>query len=140
LDDKFGNQEEVNLLRYSGVVEEYCRKNFTFANDIVDAFAGIEAAMEELCGWTMLYGLPEQLLDRALLWEPKKEEPSREPYSLIRDEDTESVTSRKKELRSLEIPSWSWFAWTRSLRYDPWTASELQAFHTPFKVGMYFKD
>jgi hypothetical protein len=38
----------VNLLRYSGVVEEYCYKNFTFANDILDAFAGIEAAMEEL--------------------------------------------------------------------------------------------
>jgi hypothetical protein len=73
LDNTFGNQEEVNLLRYSGVVEEYCYKNFTFANDILDAFAGIEAAMEELCGWTMIYGLPEQLLDRALLWEPKKE-------------------------------------------------------------------
>jgi len=42
-------------------------------------------------------------------------------------------------LRSLEIPSWSWFAWTGSLRYDQWTASELQVFHTPFKLGMYFK-
>jgi len=143
LDDKLGNRGEVNLLRYSGVVEEYSHKCFTFANDKVDAFAGIEAAMEELCGWTMLYGLPEQLLDWALLWEPKQEETSREPFTMCsrpRDENTKSVTSRKKELRSVEIPSWSWFAWTGSLRYDLWISSELQVFHTPFKVGMLFKD
>lgn len=41
LDGTFQNQEEVKFLRYSEVVEEYCHKNFTFANDIVDAFAGI---------------------------------------------------------------------------------------------------
>lgn len=131
LDVTFQNQKELKFLRYSEVVEEYCHKNFTFANDIVDAFAGIEAAMENLCGWTMMYGLPEELLDRALLWEPEEGQPFTGMCSRL---------NLKKELRSLEIPSWSWFAWTGSLRYDQWTASELQVFHTPFKFGMYLKD
>jgi hypothetical protein len=95
--------------------------------------------MESLCGWTMVYGLPEQLLDRALLWEPE-EGPPFTMCSRLRAEDTDSIISLKKELRSLEIPSWSWLAWTGSLRYGQWTASELQVFHTPFKLGMYFKD
>ncbi len=138
LDGTFKNQEE-KFLRYSEVVKEYCRKNFTFANDILDAFAGIEAAMESLCGWTMVYGLPEQLLDWALLWEPEEGPPFR-ICSRLRAEDTDPTVFFKKELRTLKIPSWSWFAWTGSLCYDQWTASELQVFHTPFKLGMYFKD
>jgi hypothetical protein len=117
-----GDKDEVNFIRYSRVVQEYCRKRFTFADDIPVAFAGIEAAMEKLYGWTVAYGLPEQILDRVLLWEPEERRYSYESFpmrSCQRGEVTESIAPCEKELRSSEIPSWSWSAWTGSVCLRP---------------------
>jgi hypothetical protein len=124
----FGNplasKEYRQMLRYSKIVEEYRHKKFTFVNDVLNAFAGIEAALVHLCGWTMVYGLPEQLLDRALLWEPEG--------------DTTPLSMGTPELgfRDSEFPSWSWSAWSGGICYNEWTASDLQVLHYPFKLGM----
>jgi hypothetical protein len=144
LNDSQGNEEVGQLLRYSKLVEEYCHKKFTFFSDILNAFAGIEAAMEQLCGWMMVYGLPEQILDRAILWEPEGGATSRpvsqqtfDPAFFSSSKAEPSLpTTHKLEVRSLEFPSWSWAAWTGGIRYNEWTASDLLVLHYPFQIGM----
>jgi hypothetical protein len=144
LGDSQGNEEVGQLLRYSKLVEEYCHKKFTFIGDILNAFAGIEAAMEKLCGWAMVYGLPEQILDRAILWEPEGDVVSRpvsqqafDPafFSTTKAETSLSTTA-KLEVRSSEFPSWSWSAWTGGIHYNEWTVSDLLVLHYPFQLGM----
>jgi hypothetical protein len=131
------NDEEEQVLKYSKLVEEYYHKKFTFVNDILNAFAGIEAALEHLCGWSMIYGLPEQLLDWAILWEPEGDTTS-QPYtffSFSKAKTSPSIRTHKLEVRNSELPSWSWSAWIGGIRYNEWTRSELRVFHTPFKIG-----
>lgn len=141
LGNPLASKEDRQMLRYSKIVEEYCHKKFTFVDDILDAFSGIEAALEHLCSWTMVYGLPEQLLDHSLLWEPGEVTAPQKSfdYALFRrPKPTTSLPmgANKLERRNSNLPSWSWSAWTGSVYYNEWIASELRAFHYPFKLGM----
>lgn len=137
------SNEEEQLLRYSKLVEEYCHKKLTYVDDILDAFAGISAAMEHICGWKMVFGIPEHLLDRAILWEPGGRTASVSTthtfdpaFSFYRKDNAMlAVKPRKVEVRSSDLPSWSWAAWIGGIRYNEWTASQLQVLHYPFQLG-----
>jgi Heterokaryon incompatibility protein (HET) len=138
--------EEEQLQRYTKLVEEYCQKKFTYVNDILDAFAGISASMEQICGWKMVYGMPEHLLDHAILWEAAGEipphatkhifDPAFFPYG--KDKLSIPAKSRRLEVRNSDLPSWSWAAWIGGIRYDEWTASHLRVLHHPFQLGKSF--
>ncbi|PVH72263.1 HET-domain-containing protein [Cadophora sp. DSE1049] len=116
--DPFASEEDRQLLRYSKIVEEYSRKQLSFSDDVLSAFAGIGTSLELLCNWTMVYGLPEQLLDRAILWEQKKNTLPREGYHS-------------------QFPTWSWSSWVGGIDYNEWTASDIHIHHTQFELGKF---
>jgi hypothetical protein len=133
------NKKQTQMLRYIKLVEQYCQRKFTFPNDILKAFAGIESAIEEdLCGWTMLYGLPQELLDEAILWEPGRPRAATTNPGRFFNAAIRSITPVKHtpiQLRSSEFPSWSWAAWIGDICYDELIATDLVVYHSRFKPG-----
>jgi hypothetical protein len=84
---------------YARVVKEYTTKKLSYERDVMDAFSGIMAAMSKICGWRFLEGLPESLLDFALLWTP-------------------NVHSASRLGSDRRFPSWSWSMRTGEVNYD----------------------
>jgi hypothetical protein len=141
LGNPLASEEDRQMLRYSKIVEEYCQKKFTYTDDILDAFAGIEAILEHLCGWKMVYGLPEQLLQLALPWEPEGDTASQEnaDHALVRRAKATTAFAsgtHELEVRNSKLPSCSWAAWIGGVCYNIWTVSEIRVFHSPFEIGM----
>ncbi|PVH73625.1 hypothetical protein DL98DRAFT_607004 [Cadophora sp. DSE1049] len=109
---------------WSGTVEEYSKKEFTFDTDILDACTGILHAFQGYSGWTILQGMPEPVFDLALLWVPSTTVERRPPLKVHRSELT------------TEFPSWSWLGWrggatfplTGKSPYRPTLASEITHF------------
>ncbi|KAM3066308.1 hypothetical protein ACMFMG_003181 [Clarireedia jacksonii] len=148
-DGSLDRDVENQQIRYNELVGEYSRKKFTFADDILNAFAGIGAAIEDRYGCSMIYGLPESRLDYAMLWEPDGQEgmPTLQRQAYF-DEDSAALryyanntahnsahnSAREQEMRNPNFPSWSWASWKGPVRYNDFTASELQVLHSPFKI------
>jgi hypothetical protein len=89
----------------------------------------------------MLYGLPQELLDEAILWEPGRPRavpattnPARFFNAAIRS--IAPVNHTPIQLRSSEFPSWSWAAWIGDICYDELIATDLVVYHSHFKLGM----
>ena len=80
---------------YSNLVSQYTKKQLSYDSDIINAFSGILVVLETCCDWTFTNGLPEVLLDFALLWIPMKDVVRRGP----------SLSSASTEH---SYPSWSW--------------------------------
>jgi hypothetical protein len=85
---------------YAGVVTEFTRKKLSFPLDILDAFSGISSAMENLCSWRLVAGMPENILEYALLWS-----------------SSQFVQRRCQKVGNL-FPSWSWAGWHAEVDYD----------------------
>lgn len=85
---------------YAGVVTEFTRKKLSFPLDILDAFSGISSAMEKLCSWRMVAGIPENILEYALLW------------------STGQSVARRPQNAGNSFPSWSWAGWHPEVDYD----------------------
>lgn len=103
------------LLQYKWIIEEFSKKDLTISNDILDAFAGISAALKNLCGWDMTFGLPVQLLNRTLLWEQR------------------AKTSKRTGILAPGLPSWSWAAWTGGVYYAEHIVYDLRILHSPLR-------
>jgi hypothetical protein len=69
---------------------DYNHRYFTYPNDIVDAFRGVEAYLAPLFG-QFVYGIPLAYFDVALLWMPRNQNAER------RD-------------NAERVPSWSWMS------------------------------
>jgi Heterokaryon incompatibility protein (HET) len=102
---------------YTGLVEEFTRKHLTFPGDILKAFSGISASMEKLCGWRFVAGLPEYLLDYALLWEPDQ-----------------TLDQRRSEDSGDAFPSWSWAACAGEVCHKSIFRTEVS--HEPYLANM----
>lgn len=88
---------------YAQVVQDYSWKLLTYPEDVVAAFSGIAATLEQHSGWTLTHGLAEQFFDWALLWIPL------------------GGTIRRPQPRSSLIspfPSWSWVGWVGPVSYN----------------------
>lgn len=85
---------------YAGIVTEYTRKKLTFSHDVLNAFAGIGAAVGKLASWKLVAGLPEGILDYALLWTPTKS------------------SERRSDVSQAVFPSWSWTGWHSEADYE----------------------
>ncbi|CZR58486.1 uncharacterized protein PAC_08378 [Phialocephala subalpina] len=92
---------------YAELIQEYSWKALSYPEDIINAFSGLLNALETHSGWNLTHGLPEQMIDWALLWIPVGLHQRRPP-------------PRSGQL--LQFPSWSWIGWigpiTFNLAYD----------------------
>lgn len=82
---------------YARLVEEYSHRQITYARDVLKALAGLLHIFELCFKCPVRNGLPEILLDVAILWRP-----------------TEQLASRTCK----ELPSWSWAGWIGRVAYE----------------------
>ena len=80
---------------YTRVTEEYTHREISYESDVLNAFAGLLHIFSRFFRCKTLLGLPEGLLDVALLWKP----------------------TRQLQRRS-GFPSWSWAGWVGRVAYD----------------------
>lgn len=105
--------EQTSFAAYAQVVREYTCKSLTYQKDILNAFAGIAAVIAELYSCNFVAGLPEELLDLALLWTP-------------------AICSDGTQLeRNESSPSWSWCGWTGEANYEAFICHQAN-FHSFF--------
>jgi hypothetical protein len=55
---------------YSRFIADYSTKNMGYLSDILNAFMGISATLNTMYGWKFWEGMPDSLIDLALLWTP----------------------------------------------------------------------
>lgn len=82
---------------YSRLIEEYSQRQITYTHDVLNALAGLLHIFELCFKYPVRKGLPEILLDVAILWRP-----------------CEPLTSRACK----ELPSWSWAGWIGKVAYE----------------------
>ena len=91
---------------YVKLVHTYTQRKLSYPSDILNAFCGISAAIERLCGGTFICGLPKAILDLALLWTPSG--PMTRRSSNILDSSQ----------RETKFPTWSWAGWLGPVSYN----------------------
>ena len=84
------------FLLYKDLVTAYTPRNMGNINDKLTAFDGIGKVLERCLNSELIYGLPESLLDLALLWHPKT-----------------MVT----QVEGPGFPSWSWAGWKGAVEF-----------------------
>ncbi|KAF6842691.1 hypothetical protein CMUS01_02819 [Colletotrichum musicola] len=124
---------------YAKLLEEYSSREMTEAGDILNGISGLLSVLEDMRSLSIpnsfpsgaepsqerkastLYGLPEEFLDLALLWQPPASRESR-------------LTKRPGE----KWPSWSWAGW----EVKPPTARSTQDHEAPSRVrpGVRFEE
>lgn len=82
---------------YEEVISEYTAKRMGYPADIINAFTGVQMQLTKMFDWTFREGLPEPLLDLALLWTP--------------------LESTERRATGFEHPSWSWAGWVGRVHY-----------------------
>jgi hypothetical protein len=89
---------------YEDLVGLYTARELSYQSDRIHAFEGISAAIREACGGTFVVGLPESMIDVALLWVPASADRLNDArYSNIQ--------------RNPIFPSWSWAGWVGAAGY-----------------------
>lgn len=96
--------DQLPLLKYSGVVREYTQRQVTCTKDMLVALSRLMHAFGLCFGSRDLHGLPETLLDVALLWQ------SKEPLS-------RRIIQQFQSQESL-FPSWTWAGWQGGIAYE----------------------
>lgn len=91
-----------NFHHYKFLVRDYSKRSLSYPSDILFAFSGIQAHITAITGSDFVCGLPEAVIDAALLW-----------YSLNISTSERRVSSIYTLDSSLiQPPSWSWIGWT----------------------------
>ncbi|KAF2795752.1 HET-domain-containing protein [Melanomma pulvis-pyrius CBS 109.77] len=89
---------------YRQVVQEYTKRILTQPRDVLDAFSGIS---KNICRERFIDGLPVNMFDHALLWQPREYLQRREGFS-----------------------SWSWAGWIGQVYFsDDWCLSDYREQH-----------
>jgi hypothetical protein len=83
--------------QYTSIVALYSQRNLTKQADALNAVNGLLAMIALGLGTEMIYGLPENMLDAALLWKAQT-----------------CLTPRCNK----DIPSWSWAGWQGEIEYE----------------------
>ena len=84
------------FLLYKDLVTAYTPRNMGNVYDKLAAFDGIGKVLERCLNSELIYGLPESLLDLALLWHPK---------------------TTLSKVSGPRFPSWSWAGWKGAVEY-----------------------
>lgn len=89
---------------YQTLVELYSQRHITLDTDALKAVNGLLAIFEQVMRTEMLCGIPESMLDAALLWRAaaplRRRGQSPWPYESF-------------------LPSWSWAGWEGKVEYEP---------------------
>ena len=84
---------------YVKVIELYTCRDMTFPGDVLRALTGLLRIFEQCFQRPISHGLPEALLDAAILWLPKER-------------------LKRREESKLEFPSWSWAGSVGRVSYE----------------------
>jgi hypothetical protein len=95
-----------DFYRYSRLVSLYNRRQLSYPEDAIDAFAGVISTLGLTFEGGFISGLPQMFFDCALLWQPY-----------------EPVLRRRAIKRPQEkvcLPSWSWVGWRGDIDCLTW--------------------
>ncbi len=84
---------------YAKVIEQYTHRDMTYPSDVLGALAALLRIFESCFRCRCNYGLPEVLLDAAILWLPAKK-------------------LRRRILTDFDLPSWTWAGWVGYVYYE----------------------
>ena len=84
---------------YVKVIEQYTHRSMTYPEDVLEALAGLLRIFEQCFKYPINHGLPEALLDAAVLWLPMER-------------------LKRRETSDLDLPSWSWAGWVGRVSYE----------------------
>jgi hypothetical protein len=84
---------------YAKLVKQYTSRKMSYASDTLKALAGLLHILEACFKCQIKEGLPEILLDAAILWRPME-------------------ALERRPVSEVDIPSWSWAGWKGKVRYD----------------------
>jgi hypothetical protein len=93
-----------DFYRFARLVSLYNRRHFSYPEDVMDAFAGVISMLSGSFTGGFITGLPQTLLDSALLWQP---------YTPI------NHRTRKGEQDAC-LTSWSWVGWHGDISSPSW--------------------
>lgn len=90
-----------DIVAYRDLVISYTKRDLTYADDILRAFAGVSGFLEKkMESGSMLYGLPSTNMSLAMAW-------------VCQGLSTRRYTCTSMDgTARLSIPSWSWAGWT----------------------------
>lgn len=97
---------------YTRLVSSYTGKDLTITGDILKAFGGIITRLERLQATEFMYGLPENLLDRAILWSPTQ------PLFVRTSDAAQKARPTTENITSGIFPTWTWAGWIGSVSYE----------------------
>ncbi|KAL7897578.1 heterokaryon incompatibility protein domain-containing protein [Trichoderma sp. SZMC 28014] len=110
------------LGEYEALVNSYNTRVFTYAEDVLFAFAGVATRLAEKFDGGLISGLPEMFFDMCLLWRPLRET---------------SNASRRRPKRldngPVYLPSWSWAGWETKVSW-PYTWNFTEDFAGPMPI------
>lgn len=90
--------------RFSRLVSIYNKRDLTFEEDVLDAFAGALNVFGRSFEGGFVSGLPQMFFDAALIWQPHRR--------LARRQSSKSDQA--------VLPSWSWIGWHGTLHSESW--------------------
>lgn len=95
-----GLESESQLETWAYHLAQYSHRKLSHSSDVYNALAGISNAIYPAKG-SMLFGLPRQDFERALLW-------CVNPYDLVRRHSQCKHRTLEEGGDQVELPSWSW--------------------------------
>ena len=116
VDFRFDVRQHKAFAAYVKLVEKYTLRKLSYESDILDAFSGLFAVLNEYFESDIISGLPASVLDLALLWAPAARLPRR---------GCKLLTMENKDFDLGQVnrnfPSWSWAGWTGPIDYSFFT-------------------
>ena len=86
-----------NFPQYVDLVQQYCRRELSYDDDALAAFAGVLNLFSQSFLGSFHFGLPELFFDISLLWQPRCTIRQRYPF--------------EEQYAGKRLPSWSWVRW-----------------------------
>ncbi|KAK3393300.1 hypothetical protein B0H63DRAFT_457924 [Podospora didyma] len=97
----------MDFYRFTCLVTLYNTREFTYPEDILDAFAGVISKLNHSSAvGGFISGIPQMFFDSALLWQPYTPMHRRAP--------------KRGNAVDVCLPSWSWVGWQGTLKTESW--------------------
>lgn len=102
---------------YAKLVKKYTLRKLSYESDVLNAFSGLFAILNEYFESDIIIGLPTSAFDLALLWAPA---------TIIPRRGCKLPTMETLKLGQVDrsFPSWSWAGWTGPIEYRFFTESK----------------
>jgi hypothetical protein len=116
--------DDIYIWEYAEMVKEYSKRNLTLDSDMLATFSGLCRGFAWAWKTDLLWGLPENGLDAALLWEK----------DFLSDRNPHFLRCRPTSVR---FPSWTWAGWKGAVQYQPKTFDSSKVEYTRPCVGWF---